>query len=117
MDGTGLQRFRAFQAFSWGLFCFATSFAFEMLTKTPEILRLPFLALACGILYFLKTEYDAIMAAAAPMFKPKPEPEQAKPEIFDSVLETEECFLDEYDPLTGECNTNEGKSTTLRSKE
>ena len=44
MDATVLQRFRAFQAFTAGLFLFAVSVVFEVCTRCPDdILRLPFL--------------------------------------------------------------------------
>jgi len=71
MDGTGLQRFRAFQAFTYGLFFFLISVCTELCLKSPTELRIPSVILAIVALYYGKQEYDIIMAAASPMFVPK----------------------------------------------
>lgn len=74
MDGTGLQRFRAFQAFTYSLFLFSISVLLEVTMRCPEIARLPVASASAAFLYFGKTEYDTIMKAAAPMFAPKQAP-------------------------------------------
>ena len=78
MDGTGLQRFRAFQAFTYSLFLFSISVLLEVTMRCPEIARLPVAAASAAFLYFGKTEYDSIMKAAAPMFAPKQAPAPMK---------------------------------------
>ena len=130
MDGTGLQRFRAFQAFTYSLFLFSISVLLEVTMRCPEIARLPVAAASAAFLYFGKTEYDAIMKAAAPMFAPKqavaPKKEESLEEestngsrveanVSDAVNDAEErideCYLpvEDYDPATGQCKTNEEK--------
>ena len=134
MDGTGLQRFRAFQAFTSSLFLFCVSVLLEVTLRCPEFARLPIAAASAAFLYFGKTEYDAIMKAAAPtMFAPKKGPTPGKEEINeqesdydtydDSGAELEfvvsepirsneradECYLEDYDPATGECKTRKEK--------
>ena len=74
MDNTGLQRFRAFQAFTYGLFTFSISVLLEICTKCPELLRFPCAFVSGLSLVYAKKEYDVIMAAAAPMFAPKNPP-------------------------------------------
>ena len=128
MDGTGLQRFRAFQAFTYSLFLFSISVLLEVTMRCPEIARLPVAAASAAFLYFGKTEYDAIMKAAAPMFAPKqaaaPKKEESLEEestngsrveanVSDAVNDAEErideCYLEDYDPATGQCKTKEEK--------
>ena len=133
MDGTGLQRFRAFQAFTSSLFLFCVSVLLEVTLRCPEFARLPIAAASAAFLYFGKTEYDAIMKAAAPMFAPKKGPAPEKEEIVeqesdygtygDSSAELEfvvsepnrsneradDCYLEDYDPATGECKTRKEK--------
>lgn len=128
MDGTGLQRFRAFQAFTYSLFLFSISVLLEVTLRCPEIARLPVAAASAAFLYFGKTEYDSIMKAAAPMFAPKQAPAPKKEEsleeestngsrveanVSDAVNDAEErideCYLEDYDPATGQCKTKEEK--------
>ena len=91
MDRTGLQRFRAFQAFSFGLFLFSVSVLLEFCLKCPELLRLPCVIASCTSLFYAKSEYDIIMTAAAPMFAPKAPPVQASVEkvASDDTKDTE----------------------------
>jgi len=71
MDGTGAQRFRAFQAFTYGLFFFLISVCTELCLKCPTEFRLLSVTLAVVVFYYGKKDYDHIMAAASPMFAPK----------------------------------------------
>ena len=93
MDNTGLQRFRAFRAFSLALFGFSFTVMFQICDAFPEShARLLFLIASSAILLFFKQEYDSIMTAAAPMFKTVEEANT-------------ECYLDDFDPATGDCGT------------
>lgn len=71
MNRTGIQRFRAFKAFTWSLFLFLLSVVFEVSMKVGQTAKFPCLVFSSTMLYFLKREYECIIAAAAPMFAPK----------------------------------------------
>uniref|UniRef100_A0A7S4KAG0 Calmodulin n=1 Tax=Odontella aurita TaxID=265563 RepID=A0A7S4KAG0_9STRA len=71
MENTGLQRFRAFNAFTFGLFFWVLSLLLVVCQHAPLVFRLPLLGVSVVLLYLGKTEYDVITASAAPMFMPR----------------------------------------------
>lgn len=71
IERTGMQRYRAFRAFTWSLFLFLLSVVFEVSMKVGRTAKLPCLFFSTAMLYYLKTEYESIMTAAAPMFAPR----------------------------------------------
>lgn len=71
MERTSMQRYRAFKAFTWSLFLFLLSVVFEVSMKVGRTAKLPCLLLSIAMLFYLKKEYECIMAAAAPMFAPR----------------------------------------------
>ena len=107
MDNTGLQRFRAFQGFTFALFGFASTVLCQILTRLPDsYTRFPFFIACIVLMYSFKSEYDTIMVAAAPMFNNK--------SIIDNDSDSgnKECYLDEYNPITGDCDTKSSSSST-----
>lgn len=71
MENSGLQRFRAFKSFSYGLLFWAISLCLVVCDHAPLIFQLPLLAASAALLAFAKREYDVITASAAPMFLPR----------------------------------------------
>ena len=70
MDATGLQRFRAFQAFSLALISFSLSVLLLVAERSPPPLRLPLVIVSIPVLIFGSTEYNSIVSAARPIFFP-----------------------------------------------
>jgi predicted ABC-type exoprotein transport system permease subunit len=71
MENTGLQRFRALQAFSYGLFFWAFALVLVFIDHAPFVLQPPLFVGSIALLALAKMEYDILTAAAAPMFRPK----------------------------------------------
>jgi Ca2+-binding EF-hand superfamily protein len=70
MDVTGMQRYRAFQAFSWALLTFSTSVLLLVTLRSPPPFRQPLAALSLAALFFGVQEYETIVKAARPIFIP-----------------------------------------------
>lgn len=70
LDNTGLQRFRAFKAFTFSLGLFCVIVSLETFLKSPSIVRIPIALATGGFLYFGWKEYNFIIEAAAPIFAP-----------------------------------------------
>ncbi|KAL3906070.1 MAG: hypothetical protein SGILL_009422 [Bacillariaceae sp.] len=68
MDDTGLQRFRAFQAFSLALLSFCTSVLLLVALRAPPIFRSPLAISSVAILFLGMKEYEGIVEAARPIF-------------------------------------------------
>jgi len=68
LENTGLQRYRAFRAFSGSLGLFCLLVIFELFKKSAGVFRLPIVVASVAILYFGKQEYDTIIEAAGPIF-------------------------------------------------
>lgn len=106
MDNTGLQRFRAFQGFTFALFGYAITVLCQILTRLPDAYaRFPFLIASIVLMYSFKSEYDTIMVAAAPMFNNKSILDIDNNNNNSSDSGNKECYLDEYNPITGDCDT------------
>jgi Ca2+-binding EF-hand superfamily protein len=73
MDVTGMQRSRAFQAFSWALLTFSTSVLLLVALRSPPPFRLPLAGISLVILFFGIQEYESIVQAARPIFIPSSE--------------------------------------------
>jgi Ca2+-binding EF-hand superfamily protein len=71
LDSTGLQRYRAFQAFSASLSLFCVLVFLELFQKTPGVFRIPIGIVFLVFLYFGRKEYDYIIESAGPIFAPK----------------------------------------------
>ena len=69
LDNTGLQRLRAFLAFTFSLGLFCVIVFLELLEKTPAVFRLPIALVAAAFLYFGRSEYRFITDMAAPIFQ------------------------------------------------
>jgi hypothetical protein len=121
MDGTGLQRFRAFQAFTWTLFLFGVSVLLEVTERCPPAARLPFAAAAAGAMYFGKSEYDAIMKAAAPIFAPKQKPAAAAAALVPKKKKGEEeesgAAKEEEDEGKAAVNNGTKQDASMRSED
>ena len=70
LDTTGLQRFRAFKAFTASLGLFCVIVFLELVEKTPSVLRLPVALICMAFLYFGRSEYKFIIDSAGPIFAP-----------------------------------------------
>ncbi len=69
LDNTGLQRLRAFLAFTFSLGLFCIIVFLELLEKTPAVFRLPIALVATTFLYFGRSEYRFVTDMAAPIFQ------------------------------------------------
>jgi hypothetical protein len=68
MDQTGMQRYRAFQAFSLALLTFSTSVLLLVALRSPPLFRFPLAGISLWVLFFGVQEYESIVRAARPIF-------------------------------------------------
>ena len=71
MDATGLQRYKAFQAFSLALLSFCTSVLLLVALRAPPIFRMPLAIGSIAILFLGYQEYQGVVEAARPIFLPE----------------------------------------------
>jgi EF hand len=68
LNATGVQRYRAFQAFSFALLSFSTSVILLVALRSPSPFRLPLTMVSFLALFFGIKEYESIVSAARPIF-------------------------------------------------